>query len=417
VPLPDWQHAAPAARAEPVDDWAMPDLDHTNADAITHPRIAAADLLDGTAFGWGAEPPAAAGDAPNPGVAAAALGAAAVWADQERPPLAPERVNGHATLDPVFSYQAAAAPRRPSAHLGPPVTGTEAGTWAAAPSMPRQIAEDVGLASLGSLLAAGLADLLRDRPMAPRTRPLSHPKTAATSVSGAPSFSDPRPIAAPPPATPVDSVDPWAVSASIRAPLAESPHLAPPFEEPSIAPAAVSPAATGDGWLAAGALGAGGATLAALSAWDHAGAHDAQPLAPVESFETSVTEEPFAAPDLPATGAHLAGLPGAWAPAPEWPAASTPPAHASTPSQGLGRRIAHRLIVRKMAVLEGKVVAESSVERQVELVDDDALMAQRVHQATNSAAREALENLLQLAPPEALPAIRAQLLSHDLDAD
>ncbi|HEV2238722.1 MAG TPA: NINE protein [Ktedonobacterales bacterium] len=417
VPLPDWQSAASAAHANPVDEWAMPDLDGSGADATTHRQIAAADLLEGTAFGRGAASAATAGDAPNPASAAAAAGAAPAWADQEQAHPAPQSANGPAALQPVFSYQAAAAPRGPSAHLGPPVTGAEGETWAATPSLPRQIGEDVGLASLGSLLAAGLADLLRDRPMAPRTRPLSRPKVEATAVPRAPSLSDPRPIAAPLPATPADPEDPWAVSGSIRAPLAESPHLTPPFAGPASVPATDSPAAADYGWL-----GAGAATLAAASAWDHLSAPAAQPVAPVESFETSVMEEP-AVSEPSAPGASLADVPHAWEAAPEWPTGpATPPAptvaaYTTTPSQGLGRRIAHRLIVRKMAVLEGQVVAESTVERQVELVDDDALMAERVHQATNSAAREALENLLQLAPPEALPTIRAQLLSHDLDAN
>jgi TM2 domain-containing membrane protein YozV len=420
VPVPEWSVAAPAAHTAPVDDWAMPDLDRQGAGAATtYPQIAAADLLDGSSFGWGAAPAETYGATPNPGVAAAAAGAAAAWADQARPLSTAESANDRAAREPAFMYQVAPAVRRPSAHLGPPAPGAGNGDWpttaAAAPSIPRRIGEDVGLASLGSLLAAGLADLLRERQEPLRTRPLTQPVSAPAAFAPAPALSDPRPISGPLVRRPVEPEDPWAVSDSIRAPLTESPHLAPMFEELSTVPPDDAPAAAHHDWLAAGALAASGTALAG-SAWEHVGAHEATARQPVESFETSVTDEPFAGAAA-AVFAAPAEQSGAVEPAPKEPLVATPPAYASTPSEALRRRINHRLFVRKMAVLEGKVVAESSVERQVELVDDDAVMAERVRQATNSAAREALANLLQLAPPEALPAIRAQLLSLDLDAN
>ena len=58
-------------------------------------------------------------------------------------------------------------------------------------------------------------------------------------------------------------------------------------------------------------------------------------------------------------------------------------------------------------------VAESSVERQVPVVSDDDEMAERIRNATNDAAREALQHLMETAPQEALPAIRMQLYALD----
>ena len=77
------------------------------------------------------------------------------------------------------------------------------------------------------------------------------------------------------------------------------------------------------------------------------------------------------------------------------------------------RRVVQRVIVRKMAVVEGHVVAESTVERQVPVVADDDEMAERVRVATADAAREALSNLMKQAPEEVLPAIRLQLYALD----
>lgn len=88
-------------------------------------------------------------------------------------------------------------------------------------------------------------------------------------------------------------------------------------------------------------------------------------------------------------------------------------AYVTTPSQHLRRRVVQRVIVRKMAVLDGRVVAESTVERQVQVVDDGEEMAERIHDATNQAAREALQHLIAQAPEEALPAIRMQLYALD----
>jgi TM2 domain-containing membrane protein YozV len=410
VPVPEWPAPSPlAAHADPADHRAMSDLERPDGQSDSvYPRISAAELFDGASFGPNPERLGSYRDAPNPGMAAAAA-----WADQKQPSSAPEReANGQAEREPVFMYQAAPAVRRPSVHLGPPAASAGSGTWAAdaadSPSIPRRIGEDVGLASLGSLLAAGLADLLRDRSAPPRTRPLSHPRVGQPSAPLAPINSGLHPISAPLLRPPADPDDPWAVSGSIRAPLAESPHLEPAHEEPVIVPQDDARPAPHQDWLAA----AGGATIAAERAWEHHGAHEAPDVEPSRAFETSGMVEPGVAATAHAESFDAPEVhPVTWQPAP------AEPAYASTPSQGLRRRITHRLFVRKMAVLEGKLVAESSVERQVELVDDDAIMTERVRQATNSAAREALVNLLQLAPPEALPAIRAQLLSLDLDAN
>jgi TM2 domain-containing membrane protein YozV len=454
VPVPDWSAGEPRpSRADAADHWAMPDLDrHDTFDDPIYPQISAAELFDGVsldgvsfdgaAFAPPPEPLGSDRAAANPGIAAAAAGAAAAWADGEQPHSAPERdAIGQSEREPVFMYQAAPVSRRPSVHLGPPAADMGSGAWAAnvaaQSSVPRRIGEDVGLASLGSLLAAGLADLLRDRPAPPRTRPLTQPAYAQPSTPLAPINNGLRPISAPLLRPPVDLEDPWAVSDSIRAPLAESPYLEPAFEGPTSAPQSDEAPAPDRHWLTAGAIGAvaaGGAALAAETMWEHHDTGEAPHVEPAQAFEAPVPAEPAivtpadveqprdAAATAPQWDAAPIWQPGAVEPAIVEPAAAEPvtapaPLYASTPSQGLRRRITHRLFVRKMAVLEGKVVAESSVERQVELVDDDAIMAERVRQATNSAAREALQNLLQLAPPEALPAIRAQLLSLDLDAN
>ncbi|HEY7833728.1 MAG TPA: hypothetical protein VIG30_09180, partial [Ktedonobacterales bacterium] len=73
------------------------------------------------------------------------------------------------------------------------------------------------------------------------------------------------------------------------------------------------------------------------------------------------------------------------------------------------RRVVQRVIVRKMALLDGRVVAEATVERQVPVVRDEAEMAARIRMATRDAAREALGDLLALAPEEARESIREQL--------
>jgi TM2 domain-containing membrane protein YozV len=411
VPLPEWpaRDALPAA----VDDWAMPNLDQQNgADAPRRPQIAAADLLDGSSF---SQP--LAGDAaerPNSAIAAAAAGAAAAWAEREQPALAAaSEAPAPGEREPVFMYQAAPAMRRPAVHYGPP-TATDGAAWAdsraGVPSLPRRLGEDAGLASLGSLLAAGLADLLRDRPAPLRTRPLTQPP-AFDAAFAASDIHQLGPIPMPLPGAADDLEDPWAVSASIRAPLAESPHLMPESEAPTFVAGAGAPAAHDD-WLtmgADGAVAARGAALAAGSMWAH---EDAPPASAATPPWTSARPVP---PEREPAGSADAVAP-AWPSDPAPVQASIPEGRVATPSQVLRRRIMHRLFVRKMAVLEGRVVAESSAERQVELIDDDEVMAERVRQATQSAAREALENLLQLAPPEALPAVRAQLRSLDLEA-
>jgi TM2 domain-containing membrane protein YozV len=391
VPVPEWPAAASQPqRSDPVEEWAMPDLVHQDrVAAAAHSQISAADLLDDESLNLFPELAGDRAQRPIPGVAAAA----APWASDERP--APGRESAvQPEREPVFMYEAAPALRRPAVHYGP-----------AEPSLPRRIGEDVGLASLGSALASGLADLLRERPAPPRTRPLMQPHEAQVATFRAPGARRLEPLTPPPPTSPAEPLDPWAVSASIRAPLAESPHLAPAGEEPAFTAEHDASAAPEHDWLA---VGAAGAALAAGGLLAHDGAHEALDAAPLD--EIAPAESASAAAD--ATTPFEEPAPG-WHPEPAALAAAVPADYVSTPSQALRRRITHRLFVRKMAVLEGKVVAESSAERQVELVDDEAIMAQRVHQATQDAAREALEHLLQIAPPEALPAVRAQLLSLD----
>jgi hypothetical protein len=370
----------------------MPNLGQQDGVAAgAHPQISAADLLDDESLNLFPELAGERAERANPAVAAAAAGAAAAWASDELPASGHEGA-ARPEREPVFMYEAAPAVRRPAVHYGP-----------AEPALPRRIGEDVGLASLGSLLASGLADLLRERPAPPRTRPLTQPHEAQVATFRAPGARRLEPIITPPPVSPVNPVDPWAVSASIRAPLAESPHLAPADVEPAFTAEPEATTAPDHDWLAVGAAGGAAAAVGALLA--HDGAAQAPDAALVDGPALSPTPAdaaPVAEPEL----------------APTWqPEMVAPAAYVSTPSQGLRRRITHRLFVRKMAVLEGKVVAESSAERQVELIDDDAIMAERVHQATQDAAREALEHLLQVAPPEALPAVRAQLLSLDQDGN
>lgn len=115
---------------------------------------------------------------------------------------------------------------------------------------------------------------------------------------------------------------------------------------------------------------------------------------------------------------HRAPAPRDTAPVPASATAPLPanpgPVPARVPvSLNLRRRVVQRVIVRKMAVLDGRVVAESTVERQVQVVDDGEEMAERIHDATNQAAREALQHLIAQAPEEALPAIRMQLYALD----
>jgi hypothetical protein len=410
VPLPQWP--APDSQPAPAGDWAMPDLDHKNgSDVPAHPQFAAADLVDGSAFGLRRQGDDA--ERPNSAIAAAAAGAAAAWAEREEPALtAQSEAPAPTEREPVFMYQAAPAMRRPAVHLGPPASAGTA-DWAdpsaGAPSLPRRLGEDAGLASLGSLLAAGLADLLRERPAPLRTRPLTQPPAFDAAAVTAPSSEPLRPVLLPLPSSSADQEDPWAVSASIRAPLVESPHLVPESEEPTFVAEDGAPAVVHYDWLRQGADGAavaGGDALAASSVW-------AQDGAPPALSATLPWSSPL--PALSETSATAA--PPAWRSAPVPVPVPDLDTRGATPSQALRRRIMHRLFVRKMAVLEGRVVAESSAERQVELIDDDDVMAERVRQATQSAAREALENLLQLAPLEALPAIRGQLRALDGEAN
>jgi hypothetical protein len=96
--------------------------------------------------------------------------------------------------------------------------------------------------------------------------------------------------------------------------------------------------------------------------------------------------------------------------------ASVPLDTAAPMPQNVRRRLVQRVIVRKLAMLDGQVVAESAVERQVPVVSDDQAMAARVQAATLEAAREALSRLIREAPEEALPAIRMELYALDNQA-
>jgi TM2 domain-containing membrane protein YozV len=339
---------------------------------------------------------------------------AAAWANQ-RPP-EPDTSGEEAAADspqvtedehgPVFMYQVAPTVRREPVRYGPPVIAPPEDVysssrqrqaeiplyheWASAPAelspLPRALGEDLGLAVLGSALAAGLADLLHEGPVPWRTQPLAETpaEAAPASASVAPEWAHVRhddeavPFAAETPG-PVSDLSLSAATAWLRAPAALL--YVPPAAD---APAAWQiPQPTGD--LERSAATSGDVSVGAEPSRSAAPSGQTWPLA------------------LPA-GQQVSA-----------PAASA--GYASTPSQGLRRRTMQRVIVRKMAVLDGEVVAESTIERQVPLVADEQEMTSRVHAATLSAAYEALQHLLESAPQEALPAIRAHLRALDASAE
>jgi hypothetical protein len=93
------------------------------------------------------------------------------------------------------------------------------------------------------------------------------------------------------------------------------------------------------------------------------------------------------------------------------PAAAAPAASAARVSGGRRRRTVQRVIVRKLAMRDGRVLAESTVERQVPLFGDEAEIDARVQAATDEAAHAALLDLMRRVPEDAVPAIRDQLRS------
>jgi hypothetical protein len=290
-----------------------------------------------------------------------------VYGREESAPEASEAATGE--REPVFMYQVAPAPRRESVRYGPPSDDLAVDTDS--PSLQQPGTSDghavtgagaeAGLAALGSVLAAGLADLLKDRSARPRTVKLTTPLDD-DEVAPQPHLRD-EPMA--------DAL--WA-PASSPAPVVEAPRAAAappaaPFDVPYEAP-----------------------VVAALPRVAP-GTREADPLPPAPA--------PAPAPDL---AARAVG---------DGNALFAPAGYASPASQNLRRRVVQRVIVRKMAMLDGQVVAESTVERQVPVVGDDALMTERIQAATTDAAREALGNLMKEAPEEALPAIRMQLYALD----
>ncbi len=354
----------------------------------------------------------------RPAVAAAASAAAAAWegrdtgaldndtreyGDREYGAGSTDRYVDAGREDPVFMYQVAAQPRREPVRYGPMTSpdvtdSDESGLVDTPPARPsdvsrahteplaktssRPLAEDVGLAVLGSALASGLADLLRERPARPRSRPLSQP------VSG---FAAPAPASASVPKPPEPA---WATEQP--APAMELTYREEPARAENDHAAAI--------WT---------------PEWSFTPMADASADAATPAAMATDTEEPGSSLEdyavepgpMPTTDLHQPenGIR-------ESTSMSPTAAYMSTPSLKMRRRVVQRVIVRKMAVLEGRVVAESTVERQVPVVADEAEMAERIQDATTEAAREALQHLLQSAPEDALPAIRAQLDALDNDA-
>lgn len=270
--------------------------------------------------------------------------------------------------EPVFMYQVAPPPSREAVHFAPPAAktpfewphtadyaaavdrapdGRSANTQnptahaSAAPSAPYagHVGEDIAFATLGTALAGGLVDILRDRPARRSTARSTVPLENASQSRG-PGSGDPRIVVASVPH--VDSE-----------PLADLAWLP---AEPSAPPVALDAPGT-------------------------QAAEGARPLIAAESARIAPPSAPLdTAPPMP---------------------------------QNVRRRLVQRVIVRKLAMLEGQVVAESTVERQVPVLSDDQAMAAQVQTATLEAAREALTRLIREAPEETLPAIRMELYALD----
>jgi TM2 domain-containing membrane protein YozV len=302
--------------------------------------------------------------------------------------------------DPVLMYQVAPAPRRNPVRYGPRPVGdrdtlasehTAHGSSAsptadafrvqptpATNGLRYNIREDVALATLGSALAAGLADLLRDRPTQPRTGPLPQLLADPPASSGR---------------SPVDAALPPAVLQAPRdtsGPAADRDETASPVL-PSSEPRE-SLAASDD-----------------VVAPQPSSYEDAEPLT-----GPAVDESHEWPGSTPSAGTSMRAFPADDTMMQTPPVYAAPAAtHVSTPSLHVRRRTVQRVIVRKMAVLNGHMVAESTVERHVPITSDDAEMAERLRIATTDAAREALSHLMKQAPDEALPAIRMQLYALD----
>jgi TM2 domain-containing membrane protein YozV len=316
--------------------------------------------------------------------------------DAETPATASER-------EPVFLYEAAPATRRDAVRLGPPsgqpgdtldsadtllVSGSDTELdnhpihrTSRADGLEPGLQEDFELAALGSALASGLADLLRDRPARPRSVPLSRPLPGSLPPAhlGAAAIDFNSPAAASPIPHQRDEITGDLLWASATLP---PPQFTPaPRRDDIWMPIASAPADTDTDFIAEDTKG-DGAVLSSSAPFAASPDSLHVPLPTVDEVQTSLTTTPAAA-------------------------------YVSTPSQNLRRRVVQRVIVRKMAVVEGHVVAESTVERQVPVVADDDEMAERVLVATDDAARAALTNLMRQAPAEALPAIRLQIYALD----
>lgn len=409
APAPNDQHDTGSEDNVPVwpapdawldEAWAYPALLDERAD---HPFTEEVVAPEGS---W-----AAAGERDAMPMLAASETAAAVTASDEPfdwPADASIALEGHAVaasdaaaterepVEPVMLYQVAPTPRRESVHLGPPLPAaylrnddlaadashdprltSMASAADGKPGKPQRAGRDQAtLAALGSVLASGLAELLRERPS---TRPITRPVT--------------RPIAPP---TPQPTIP-----------------MAPPPEPPALVDEeAATPDLRDQAPLAA--------ETAALQAHATDTSYSAAPLAavpldrPLEAATQSYDEN-WLLNLMPTTQPlHRAPAPRDTAPVPASATAPLPanpgPVPARVPvSLNLRRRVVQRVIVRKMAVLDGRIVAEATIERQVPVVHDEAEMAARIRMATRDAAREALGYLLLQAPEEARPSIREQL--------
>lgn len=110
-----------------------------------------------------------------------------------------------------------------------------------------------------------------------------------------------------------------------------------------------------------------------------------------------------------------AALPAAWVPertVPQQQDVVIPPA-----PQPATRRHMQRIIVRKMALQDGKIAAEAVAERIVELEGTDEDIEQRVQQATDEARQEALRRLALSTSGEVSEAAWSSLRQNYPDAD
>src|SRR5262249_13291616 len=147
-------------------------------------------------------------------------------------------------------------------------------------------------------------------------------------------------------------------------------------------------------------------------------------LVPVLSYSAALArwDAVRLGPSLPIDAA----LPAAWAL--EHPAAQRqdegPPAAqhqdevVPAPGNPAARRHhLQRIIVRKMALQDGKIAAEAVAEREVDLVGTDDEIEAQVEQATDEARQEALHQLALTTSGEVAEAAWASLRQHYPDAD